>query len=85
MDCPISVWTFKLNSDQYNYTFDNVAFAAYAVIAVFWLDSDDSNSATNQHTLGAYGGTDSIAVTVSKIDYSKTGLGVSTDLSLATP
>ena len=95
MDCPISVWTFKLNLDQNNFTFDNVAFATYAAITISWLDPDDSNPETNQHTLGAYGGTypfftqyggtDPTAVTVSVTDYSKTSLDFTVELSYATP
>ena len=84
-----------LSSEQYGYTFGIVAFATYAAITVSWLDPDDPNPATNQHTLGAfggmypfftqYGGTDPTAVTVSVTDYSKAGLDFSADLSLATP
>ena len=84
-----------LSSEQYSYTFENVAFATYEAIAVSWLDPGDSNPATNQHTLGAYGGaypfftqyggTDPTAVTVSVTEYELTGLNFSADLIYATP
>ena len=74
-----------LSSEQYGYTFEIVAFATYAAITISWLDPDESNPATNQHTLGTHGVTGSTAVTVSETDYSKTGLDFTADLSLATP
>jgi hypothetical protein len=38
---------------------------------------------TNQYTLGAHGGTDPTAVTVSETEYELTGLDFGADLSLA--
>ena len=83
-----------LNSNnEYSYSFENVAFGTYPAIAISWQDPNDSNPATNQHILGAYGGvypfftayggTDPKAVTVSKTEYELTGLDFGADLSLA--
>ena len=71
-----------LSSEQYSYTFENVAFATYAAITASWLHPGDSNPATNQQTLGTQGVTGSTAVTVSETDYSKTGLDFTADLNL---
>ena len=70
--------------------FDNIAFGTYGSIAVSWLDPDDSNPSTNQHVLGAYGGTppdfmDATSVTVSSNDYELTDLNFTADLDLANP
>jgi len=83
-----------LNSNtEYSYSFENVAFGTYPAIAISWQDPNDSNPATNQHILGAYGGvdpfftayggTDPTAVTVSETEYELTGLDFGADLSLA--
>ena len=70
----------EIESDQYSYIFEDVAFGAYASISVSWLDSDDSNPMTNQHALGVYGGTaqaffmDADSVIVSEINYEVSGL-----------
>ena len=73
-----------LNSDnQYSYSFENIAFGIYASIIVSWQDPDDLNPMTNQYTLGAHGGTDPTAVTVSETEYELTGLDFGADLSLA--
>ena len=80
-----------LNSNtEYSYSFENVAFGTYPAIAISWQDPDDSNHATNQHTLGAYGGvypfvstyggTDPTAVTVSDILYELTTINIDADL-----
>ena len=70
----------EIESDQYSYIFEDVSFGAYASISVSWLDPDDSNPMTNQHTLGVYGGTaqaffmDADSVIVSEINYEVSGL-----------
>ena len=70
----------EIESDQYSYIFEDVAFGAYASISVSWLDPDDSNPMTNQHTLGVYGGTaqaffmDADSVIVSETNYEVSGL-----------
>jgi len=76
--------------NKYSYSFENVAFGTYPAIAISWQDPDDSNHATNQHTLGAYGGvypfvstyggTDPTAVTVSNILYELTTINIDADL-----
>ena len=45
-----------LSNNTYAYTFENVTFGSYGAIAVSWEDPNDNNPASNQHTLGAYGG-----------------------------
>ena len=45
-----------LSNGTYTYTFENVTFGSYASISVSWQDPNDADPATNQHTLGAYGG-----------------------------
>ena len=82
--------SIDLSSGAYVYTFENVPFGAYASISVSWQDPNDDNPATNQHTIGAYGGeypfftayggTDPTTITVSETDYSKTGLDFSANL-----
>jgi hypothetical protein len=91
---PAASLVLDASSDN-TYTFENVAFGTYAAIAVSWLDPNDTNSATNQSTLGAYGGespfftayggTDPIVVTVSEMEYELTGLDFDVDLVLAQP
>ncbi len=83
----------ELSSSTYAYTFENVTFGTYASIAVSWQDPNNINPATNQHTLGAYGGaypfftqyggTDPTTITVSETDYSKTDLNFSANLIYA--
>ena len=78
----------KANSGNY------VTFGTYASIAVSWQDPTDSNPATNQHTLGAYGGvypfftayggTDPTTITVSETNYSKINLDFSANSIYAT-
>ena len=76
-----------------NYTFENITFGEYASIAVSWSDPNDSNPATQQHTIGAYGGTypffgsdvaNPTAIMASTTEYSLTGLDFTADFSLAT-
>ena len=68
-----------------------MAFGTYGAITVSWEDPNDPNPATNQHILGAYGGTaqagfmDAQSVTVSVEEFELTDLDFEADLSLATP
>ena len=87
------VTSTDLSSGAYVYTFENVTFGSYASISVSWQDPNDDNPATNQHTIGAYGGeypfftayggTDPTTITVSETDYSKTSLDFSANLIYA--
>ena len=75
-------------SGTYDYTFENVTFGTYAAIAVSWQDPDDTNPATNQHILGAYGATasdfnDATSITVSAEDHEQLNRDFDADLSLA--
>ena len=89
----LMVTSSDLSNGTYAYTFENVAFGTYASIAVSWQDPNDSNSATNQHTLGAYGGsypfftayggTDPTVVTVSETEYELNGLDFNADFNFA--
>ena len=89
-DEPVTLRWFAGSDDISNLTFD-----VYNAIVVSWLDPNDTNPGTNQHTLGAYGGaypfftqfggTEPTAVTVSVIGHELTGLDFSADLSYATP
>ena len=47
----------NIDSGFYSYIFEDVVFNTYESIAVSWKDPTDDNSETNQHILGAYGGT----------------------------
>ena len=88
-----AITSADLSNNTYTYTFENVTFGSYASIAVSWQDPNDTNSMTNQHTLGAYGGvfpfftanggTDPTEVTVTETEYELTGLSFVADLSLA--
>ena len=72
---------------NYNYSFENVAFGTYPAITVSWLDPNDSNPATNQHTVGAYGGTaqsgfmDASSVTVDAEGATESDLDITADFS----
>ena len=80
-----------ITNNTYTYTFENVTFGEYASIAISWSDPNDSNPATQQHTIGAYGGTcpffaayggvDPTAITTSTTEYSLTGLDFTADFS----
>ena len=78
-----AITSADLANNTYTYTFENVTFGSYASIAVSWEDPNDTNPMTNQYTLGAHGGTDPTAVTVSETEYELTGLDFGADLSLA--
>ena len=83
----LEITSSDLSNGTYTYTFENITFGSYACIAVSWQDPNDPNPATNQHTLGAYGGvypfftayggTDPTTVTVSEVVYFKIGLDFS--------
>ena len=79
----LEITSSDLSNDTYTYTFENVTFGSYACISVSWQDPTDPNPVTNQHLLGAYGGTDPTTVTVTEADYSKTGLDFSANLIYA--
>jgi len=80
-----------ITNNTYTYTFENVTFGEYASIAISWSDPNDSNPATQQHTIGAYGGTcpffaayggvDPTAIIASTTEYSLTGLDFTADFS----
>ena len=80
----------EIESDQYSYIFEDVAFGTYAALAVSWEDPEDDNPATNQHTFGAYGGTypffveyggiNPTAITISVSDYLMTDLNFDANL-----
>ena len=60
LGAPAAFTTIDINSIDsgfYNYLFEDVVFNTYESIAVSWKDPTDDNSETNQHILGAYGGT----------------------------
>ena len=88
-----AITSSDLSNDTYDYTFENVAFGIYPAIAVSWQDPNDSNSATNQYTLGAYGGsypfftayggTDPTVVTVSEAEYELNDLDFNADFDFA--
>ncbi len=67
-------------SNQYDFSFSAVAFRTYKALTVAWEDPNDSNPATNQHILGAYGGTlenyfmDADTIVVSIDNYEISGL-----------
>jgi hypothetical protein len=71
----------------YDYSFTDVAFGTYPAITVSWLDPDDNDPTTNQHTIGAYGGTiqtgfmDASGVTVDAENATKTDLDITADFS----
>ena len=86
----LEVTSTDLSSGTYVYTLENVTFGSYASIFVSWEDPTDNNPATNQHTLGAYGGVypflsayygvDPTPVTVSDILYELTTININADL-----
>ena len=49
--------------ESFEYEFDEVAFGTYGAITVSWLDPNDQNPATNQHVIGAYGGSIPVSYT----------------------
>ena len=78
-----------VTNNTFSYTFDNVTFGTYGSIAASWMDVTDTNPATNQYTLGAYGGSavagfmDAADISCSTTEYSVTGLDFTANLSLA--
>lgn len=69
-------------SSELDYTFSNIAFSTYNAIVASWLDPGDTNPQTNQHILGAYGGTDPTSVNISDTLYERTGINFTADFSL---
>ena len=75
-----SVSESDVTDNAYAYLFTEVAFGTYAAISISWLDTGDTNPATNQHIKGVYGGTaamgfsDATSITVSEDIYELTGL-----------
>jgi hypothetical protein len=59
-----------LVDNAYTYTFTNVTFGTYPMLSVSWLDPEDSNPATNQHTKGYYAD----EITVSSDNHEVTGI-----------
>ena len=79
----------NLNSDVYSYSFVTVVFGTYPAIVISWQDPNDSNPATNQHILGAYGATasdfnDATSITVSAGSHEQNNLNFTADLIYAT-
>ena len=77
-----------LSDGAYDYSFTDVAFGSYPAITVSWLDPNDNNPATNQHTIGAYGGTaqagfmDATNIIVDAENATKSDLDFSADFSI---
>ena len=77
-----------VSNNTYSYTFDNISFGTYGSITVSWLNITNTDHTTNQHTLGAYGGStapcfmDALSVTVSTTEYALTGKDFIADLTL---
>ena len=84
----ITITAGDITDGHYEYSFTDVAFNTYPAITVSWLDPNDSNPATNQHTIGAQGGTvqayfmDAVTVTVDAENATKTDLDITADFSL---
>ncbi len=84
-----SITVNDLDSGSYYYLFEDLDLdSTFGAIAVAWKDPTDSNSATNQHVLGAYGGTlEQEFVNAEKIiltseEYEKDNLNFTADMSL---
>ena len=84
-----TIYSDDLNQDNlYSYHFENVTFGTYEGIIVSWKDIYDDNSATNQHTIGGYGGTietefkNAESVNISVLDYEKPNLNFPAYLDL---
>ncbi len=84
----MTISTDMVSDGAYDYSFTDVAFGSYPAITVSWLDPNDANPATNQHTIGAHGGEtpplfmDASSVTVDAENAVKTDLDISADFSL---
>ena len=72
---PYSVTSLTESVDSYDYEFEDVAFGEYGAITVSWKDPNNENPATNQHVIGAYGGSiqagfmDATKMTLSQDNY----------------
>lgn len=88
---PYAVESVTSSTSSHDYTFEDVAFGTYGAITVSWKDPDDPNPGTNQHILGAYGGTvqagfmDASSITVSEEEHELKGIDIPADFNLATP
>ena len=73
--------------ESFEYEFDEVAFGTYGAITVSWLDPNDQNPATNQHVIGAYGGSiqagfmDATSMTFSEDDHELKGSNITADFN----
>ena len=81
-----------LDSGSYYYLFEDLDLdSTFGAIAVAWKDLTDSNSATNQHVLGAYGATleqefvDAEKITLTYEEYEKDNFNFIADMSLVKP
>ena len=84
-----SITVNDLDSGYYYYLFEDLDLdSTFGAIAVAWKDPLDSNSATNQHVLGAYGGSleqnffDAEKITLTNEEYEKNNLNFIADMSL---
>ena len=83
----------SLSDGTYAYLFENLSFGSYAALAVSWKDPEDDYPSTNQHVLGAHGGTapwseqyvlgtDPTIITVSETEF-ELNIDFTADFSLA--
>lgn len=90
-DIPYSaviITTGDVSDGLYEYSFTDVPFGTYPAITVSWKDPNDGNPVTNQHTIGAYGGTaqagfmDATNIIVDAENATKSDLDFSADFSI---
>jgi hypothetical protein len=83
VDAPYATATIvetDVTNNTYDYSFTEVTFGTYKAISVSWLDPEETNTGTNQHVKGVYGGTatlgfsDADSITVSEDIYELTDL-----------
>ncbi len=80
-----------MSASTFDYEFEDVPFGTYGAITVSWEDPNDQNPATNQHVLGAYGGSlqsgfmDATSVTLSEDDHELEDADFTADFSLVQP
>ena len=84
-----SITVNDLDSGSYYYLFEDLDLdSTFGAIAVAWKDPTDTNSATNQHVLGAYGATleqnfsDADEITLTYEEYEKNNLNFIADMNL---
>lgn len=87
-----SIIVNDLDSGSYYYLFEDLDLdSTFGAIAVAWKDPTDTNSATNQHVLGAYGATleqefvDAEKITLTYEEYEKDNLNFIANMSLVKP